>query len=50
MIALKIISPDHLAKFTNYLNSKHKNIKFTYVEESNNSLRFLDILMSREWF
>ena len=23
-------SPDHLEKFTNYLNSKHKNIKFTY--------------------
>ena len=23
-------SPGHLEKFTNYLNSKHKNIKFTY--------------------
>ena len=29
-------SPEHLEKFTNYLNSKHKNIKFTYEKESNN--------------
>ena len=40
-------SPDHLEKFANYLNSKHKNIKFTYEKESNNSLPFLDILISR---
>ena len=40
-------SPDHLEKFTNSLNSKHKNIKFTYEKESNNSLPFLDILISR---
>ena len=40
-------SPDHLEKFTSYLNSKHKNIKFTYEKESNNSLPFLDILISR---
>ena len=40
-------SPDHLEKFTNYLNSKYKNIKFTYEKESNDSLPFLDILISR---
>ena len=40
-------SPDHLEKFTNYLNSKDKNIKFTYEKESNNLLSFLDILISR---
>ena len=40
-------SPDHLEKFANYLNSKHKIIKFTYEKESNNSLPFLDILTSR---
>ena len=40
-------SPDHLKKFTNYLNSKHKNIKFTYENESSNSLPFLEILISR---
>ena len=39
-------SPDHLEKFTNYLNSKHKHLKFTYEKESNNSLSFLDILIS----
>ena len=37
----------HLEKFTDYLNSKHKNIKFTYEKESNNSLHFMDILISR---
>ena len=40
-------SPDHLKKFTNYLNSKHRNINFTYEKDSNNSLSFLDILISR---
>ena len=40
-------SPDNLEKFTNYLNSKHKNIKLTYEKEINDSLRFLDILISR---
>ena len=33
-------SPDHLEKFTSYLNSKHKKIKFTYEKESKNSLPF----------
>ena len=42
-------SPNHLEKFTNYLNSKHKNIKFTYEKESNNSLSFLNSLIST-WF
>ena len=40
-------SPDHLEKSTDYLNSKHKNIKFTYEKESTNSLSFLDVLISR---
>ena len=40
-------STDHLENFTNYLNSKHKNIKFTHENESSNSLSFLDILISR---
>ena len=38
-------SPDHLEKFTSYLNSRHKNIKFSYEKESNNALSFLDFLM-----
>ena len=40
-------SPVHLDKFTDYLNSKHGNIKFTYEKESNNLLPFLNILISR---
>ena len=40
-------SPDHVEKFASYLNSNHKNIKSTYEKESNNSLPFLDILISR---
>ena len=40
-------SPNHVEKFTNYLNSKHKNITFNFEKESNNSLPFLDILISR---
>ena len=34
-------------KVTSCLNSKHKNIKFTYEKESNNSLPFVGILISR---
>ena len=40
-------SLDHLEKFTNYLHSKHEHIKFTYEKESNNSLPFLDVLISK---
>ena len=46
-IFLLFRSPEHLEKFTNYLHTKHENIKFTYEKESNNLLPFLDILMSR---
>ena len=40
-------SPDHLEKFKNYLNSKHRNIRFTCEKGHNNSMPFLDILISR---
>ena len=40
-------SPDHLERFTNYSNSKHQNIKFTYEKESKILLLFLDIILSR---
>ena len=40
-------SLDHLEKFTNYLHSKHEHIKFTYEKESNNSLPFLVVLISK---
>ena len=33
-------SADHLEKFKNYLNSKHRNIRFTCEKEHNNSMPF----------
>ena len=40
-------SPDHLEKFKNYLNSKQRNIRFTCEKEHNNSVPFLDVLITR---
>ena len=40
-------SPDHLEKFKNYLNSTHRNIRFIYEKEQNNSMPFLDVLITR---
>jgi hypothetical protein len=40
-------SADHLTLFLNYLNSKHKNIEFTYDVEKNGALPFLDINILR---
>ena len=35
-------SPNHLEEFTNYLNSKLKNIKFTYGKKRINPLYLFD--------
>ena len=40
-------SPDHLVKFKDYLNSKHRNIRFTCEKEHNNSMPFLHFLITR---
>ena len=40
-------SPHHLEKFSEYLNTKHANIKFTNEKDLNGSLPFLDVLISR---
>ena len=37
-----------VTKFLNYMNSKHRNIKFTVKQEENNSLSFLDIKIFRD--
>ena len=41
-------SSDKVNKFHKYINSRHKNMKFTFEIEENNCLPFLDILISRE--
>ena len=41
-------SVDHVKKFHKYLNSRHVNMKFTFEVETNNSLPFLDVLVTRE--
>ena len=39
---------DQIPKFLSYLNSRHKNIKFTVEHEKDNSLPFLDTLVVRD--
>ena len=41
-------SKHHIAKFQNYLNHQHKNIKFTSETENKNSISFLDIKITRD--
>ena len=38
---------DHVKKFLRYIDSRHRNIKFTCEEEKNNKISFLDISISR---
>ena len=38
---------DHVKKFLRYINSRHRNIKFTCEEEKDNKISFLDISISR---
>ena len=47
-IFLLFDKPDHVNKFENFLNSWHKNIKFTKELEKDNAIPFLDILVSRK--
>ena len=46
-ISVLFRSPDHLEKFKNYLNSKHRNIRFTSEKEHNNSMPYLDVSVTR---
>ncbi len=41
--------PSHIPKFSNYLNSKHPNIKFTYEVEKDKELPFLDVLIKNDF-
>ena len=46
--SLLLSSELHVTKFLNYINSKHRNIKFTFEREESNSLSFLDIKIFRD--
>ena len=39
--------PVHLEKLKNHLSCKHRNIRFTCEKEHDNSMRFLDLLITR---
>ena len=41
-------SENHVLKFKSYINSRHQNMNFTHEVEKNNSLAFLDVLVTRE--
>ena len=38
---------EHVKKFLRYMNSRHRNIKFTFEEEQDNKISFLDISITR---
>ena len=38
----------HVQKFTDYMNNRHKSIRFTNEVEKNNQFAFLDVLISRK--
>ena len=41
-------SAEHLSKFRNYFNTCHPNMSFSFEQEKNGKLSFLDIEVSRE--
>ena len=41
-------SKEHLKLFVNYMNSKHRNIKFTFETEDSNNFSFLDVKIIRQ--
>ena len=47
VIFVLFFPPVHLKKFKNYLNSRHKNIRFTGEKKINNSMPSLNVLISR---
>ena len=38
---------DHVKKFLKYMNTRHRNIKFTFEEDQDNKISFLDISITR---
>ena len=46
-IFLMFEKKNHVKKFLKYMNSRHQNIKFTFEEEHNNKIAFLDISITK---
>ena len=40
--------PEQVSRFVKYMNKRHKNIKFSFETEKDNSFSFLDIKICRE--
>ena len=40
--------PEQVSRFVNYMNKRHKNIKFSFENEKDNSFSFLDVKICRE--
>ena len=41
-------SKEHLKLFVNYMNSKHRNIKFIFETEDSNNFSFLDVKITQQ--
>ena len=46
-IFLMFDKKDHVKKFLKYMNIRHRNIKFTFEEDQDNKISFLDISITR---
>ena len=40
--------PEQVLRFDNYMKKRHKNIKFSFENEKDNSFHFLDVKICRE--
>ena len=40
--------PEQVSRFVKYMNKRHKNIKFSFETEKDNSFSFLDVKICRE--
>ena len=47
-IFLLLEKPEQVSRFVKYMNKRHKNIKFSFKTEKNNSFSFLDVNICRE--
>ena len=48
MLFISSTTPDPAVNFNDFLNSIHERVQFTREEEKDNSIAFLDVLVTRE--